>query len=74
MAAKEVTKEARTPADVKLAVGLRGAVAYGATAMGMGEGSPVNNVAEILDERPLYDFFVEPDAVAGNPTTVGAAR
>ena len=71
MAAREVTKEARTPADLKLAVGLRGAIAYGATAMGMGEGKPANAVAEILDEKPLYEYFVDPGAVSTEPAAVG---
>jgi hypothetical protein len=71
MAARQVTKEARTPADLKLAVGLRGAVAYGATAMGMGESTPVNNVAEILEEKPLYEFFVAPGEDSAKPAPVG---
>jgi hypothetical protein len=66
MAAKQVTKEARTPADLKIAVGLRGAVAYGATATGMGEGQPLNQVADVLDEAPLYEFFLEPAAVVSS--------
>ena len=72
MAARQVTKEARTPADLKLAVGLRGALAYGATATGMGEGTPVNAMDDILDEKPLYEFFLEPGAVAARPVDVGA--
>jgi hypothetical protein len=72
MAARQVTKEERTPADLKLAVGLRGAVAYGATAMGMGESTPVNNVAEILEEKPLYEFFVVPGEVSAEPAPAGA--
>jgi hypothetical protein len=71
MAAKQVTKEARTPADLRVAVGLRGAVAYGATAMGMGESSPVNTIADVLDEKPLYEFFVDPGMVSANPAPVG---
>jgi len=67
LAARQVTKEARTPADLKLAVGLRGAVAYGATAMGMGEGAPVNHVAEVLDEKPLYEFFLDPGVASAGP-------
>jgi len=71
MAARQVTKEARTPADLKLAVGLRGAVAYGATAMGMGEGTPVNAIAEILDEKPLYEFFLDAGGAAPEAAAVG---
>jgi hypothetical protein len=67
VAAKQVTREAHTPADLKLAVGLRGAVAYGATGMGMGEAAPVNNVAEVLDEKPLYEFFLEPGVATAGP-------
>ena len=67
MAARQVTKEARTPADLRLAVGLRGAVAYGATAMGMGESKPVNSIADVLDEKPLYEFFVDPAVVSAQP-------
>jgi hypothetical protein len=69
-AAREVTKEARIPADLKLAVGLRGAVAYGATAMGMGEGTPANAIAEILDEKPLYEFFLDAGGAATEPAAV----
>ena len=70
-AAREVTKEARTPADLKLAVGLRGAVAYGATAMGMGEGTPVNAIAEILDEKP---DGVLPSTRVGRPRRRGPSE
>jgi hypothetical protein len=58
--AKDITKETRKPSDLKLGVGLRGAVAYGATAIGMGEGSPDKKTAEVLDDAPLYEFFVQP--------------
>ena len=52
-------------------MGLRGAVAYGATAMGMGEGTPVNAIAEILDEKPLYAFFLDANVAATAPVAVG---
>jgi hypothetical protein len=58
--AKDITKEARKPSDLKLGVGLRGAVAYGATAIGMGEGSPEKKTDAVLDDAPLYEFFVQP--------------
>jgi hypothetical protein len=56
--AKTVTAVERREKDRRLGVGLRGFVAYGAIATGMGEGTPVNATDEILDEAKLYDFFV----------------
>jgi hypothetical protein len=59
MTAQQVTQEARKDRDLKLAVGLRGALSYGAVAVGMGEGQPQKTTAEILDEKPLYEFFAD---------------
>jgi hypothetical protein len=37
----------------------------------MGESAPVNSIAEVLDEKPLYEFFVDPGVVSAGPAAVG---
>jgi hypothetical protein len=62
MTAQTVTEERRKGHDLKLAVGLRGAFSYGAVAAGMGEGEPRRAMAEVLDEKPLFEFFADAPA------------
>jgi hypothetical protein len=62
MTAQQVTEGRRKGHDVKLAVGLRGALSYGAVAAGMGEGEPQKTMAEALDEKPLFEFFADAPA------------
>jgi len=71
--AKDITKEARKPSDLNLGVGLRGAVAYGGTAIGMGEGSPEKKTDEILDNASLYEFFAQPTILPGGSGEVTKA-
>ena len=57
---------ASAPVKVKITTPTRGA-----TAMGMGEGTPVNAIAEILDEKPLYEFFLDAGGAAPEAAAVG---
>lgn len=59
LTAQQVTKERRKDHDVKVAIGLRGALSYGAVAVGMGEAEPQKTLAEVLDEKPLFEFFAD---------------
>jgi hypothetical protein len=74
IAAKGITKEARTPTDLKLAVGLRGALSYGAIATGMGESSPVNQTDAVLDSAPLHEYFVQTASLPVAPAAAQGAR
>jgi len=60
MAAKEATRDVRRDRDLQLAVGLRGALAYGAVAIGMGEGKPTQELASVVSTTPLHAFFAGP--------------
>ncbi len=58
--AQKVTEELRKTNDRKLAVGLRGARAYGAIATGMGNADPANETGIMLANSKLYGFFAKP--------------
>jgi hypothetical protein len=67
MTAREASRDARKGRDLKLGVGLRGALAYGAVATGMGEGTPVQEVGSIASTAPLQPFFGGPPWKGSSP-------
>jgi len=60
MTAKEASRDVRRERDLRLGVGLRGAVAYGAVAVGMGEGKPAQDLGSVVSTTPLEEFFSGP--------------
>ena len=60
MAAQEASRDLRRDRDRKLAVGLRGRLAYEAVAIGMGEGAPTQDFGSAVSTVPLHAFFTEP--------------
>ena len=78
MTAKEASRDARKGRDLRLGVGLRGAVAYGAVATGMGEGTPKQELGTIVSTTPLEALFDGPARKAPPsppvPPTLAEAR
>ena len=78
MTAKEASRDARKGRDLRLGVGLRGAVAYGAVATGMGEGTPKQELATIVSTTPLEALFAGPARKAPSsppaPSTLAEAK
>jgi hypothetical protein len=58
--AREASRDVRKDRDLRLGVGLRGAVAYGAVAAGMGEGKPTQELGSVVSTTPLEAFFTGP--------------
>jgi hypothetical protein len=67
VAAKQVTRKRARP---RISSSRSGAGERSPTApprWGWGRGAPVNHVAEVLDEKPLYEFFLEPGVASAGP-------
>ena len=60
MTAREASRDVRKDRDLRLGVGLRGAVAYGAVAVGMGEAKPTQELGSVVSTAPLEAFFTGP--------------
>jgi len=58
--AQAATRELRQPRDLRLGVGLRGELLYGALATGMGEGTPIQDLGTAVSVKPLHVFFAGP--------------